>query len=67
MFIRRGPGFATQTRFDWTAGTEFQPFASDLNADGKADLGLRNADTGLITMTHGTTFTDRTTFAWSAG
>lgn len=39
--------------FSWAAGTDFQLFAGDFDRDGKGDVGLRKASTGLIYLANG--------------
>jgi Peptidase family M23 len=44
-----------------------QILAADFNGDGVADVGFRNAVSGLFTLRHGPSFTGRVTYPWAPG
>ncbi len=45
----------------------YQPFAADFNGDHLADIGMRDAGTGMFYIKHGTGFNDQVTYQWAAG
>jgi membrane-bound lytic murein transglycosylase B len=50
-----------------TLPTHYQPFASDFNGDGMADIGLPDANTGIFFIKHGPSFGDQISYQWATG
>lgn len=49
------------------SGYHYQPYAADFNGDRRADIGLRDANTGKFFIKHGPNFDDQIDYQWAAG
>jgi hypothetical protein len=53
--------------FSSHAADPLSALASDFNGDGMADIGLRDANTGIVFIKHGPSFGDQISYQWATG
>ncbi len=69
FFFLNSQGYAIQTQYDWTAGSNYQPITGDWNGDGIGDVGVYDQNTGIFYFKNGYDFGNngQTTYQWTAG
>lgn len=67
MAVGTWTNYSVQAVVHAAKNSHYQTLAGDYNNDGYADIALRDANSGVFYIKHGTSFSDQITYSWASG